>query len=676
MGTAYTSAATGNWNSSSTWTPTGIPVSGDTVTIASGHTVTVPSGYTAACGTSPTDNSGATALTINGPLVVNGTLVWKGPVKQGNATVTVNGGGTLTYDATLAATPATALYGWEISQADLQANARLVLNGSSGSRVTVNSASTTATPRGFGNLLIGNQNGGRIEATYTDFSYIGSTAVNGGQVCATKLSSNVGLLSFDHCTFDHCGMVYTSNMATAANFVFTFNRITNPINSSFALQLDGTNAATGQRLITNNDIAGVFFVSGTADINGGWTIKHNVCGRVVYSGGSSGQPTFTNGTGGTVWDQNLLFQVSATTSSDPAVTPPNGTLTNSYLFRQVPPSYANGHPVYTKMTGPSLLIDGWVFHYAGVDTDGDMIEPNGGDDASARTYTIQKSIFMPNAAGLACGSFVNNSSTQAQPKTVITFDHNTCALGTAAGSVFGVAAEASGTTWSAGAVASIRSNLGWRATSGTGYWSLPDSATATISNAAVTAADYNNSYNVSNNAYGGPAGMYATTPGAHDLAVNPQFVDSARSLLNFDQGYLGQPVATAWANGTAYNVGDVVSASTSTFYGGATYNFRCAVAHTAATATNKPASGSGWTPYWEPAAVKLIADDVLAGTTYSGGTTSLIGELVAWTKAGFAPQNAALHNTAHDGTDRGAVAFASPATASGLPWLAAYVGSN
>lgn len=39
--------------------------------------------------------------------------------------------------------------------------------------------------------------------------------------------------------------------------------------------------------------------------------------------------------------------------------------------------------------------------------------------------------------------------------------------------------------------------------------------------------------------------------------------------------------------------------------------------------------------------------------------TSLIAELLTWVKAGFAPTNASLHNTAHDGTDIGAVAYQS-----------------
>jgi hypothetical protein len=62
MGTNYTSQATGNWSSSSTWTPTGVPGSGDTATIANGTTVTVDTNVTVGSNSS---GIGA-AVTING----------------------------------------------------------------------------------------------------------------------------------------------------------------------------------------------------------------------------------------------------------------------------------------------------------------------------------------------------------------------------------------------------------------------------------------------------------------------------------------------------------------------------------------------------------------------------------------------------------------------------------
>jgi hypothetical protein len=146
-----------------------------------------------------------------------------------------------------------------------------------------------------------------------------------------------------------------------------------------------------------------------------------------------------------------------------------------------------------------------------------------------------------------------------------TFNHNTVGGGNAVGtSVQGVGAE-NGSTWPAATIASIRSNLIWRPASGTAELAHSH-ASATVANNAVTAADYNATYNVTGTVYGAPSGQYASTPGTHDLSGNPQWVDQTRSLLSFDQGYSLAAVGTAWATSTSYSVGDIRSTSVSTFY--------------------------------------------------------------------------------------------------------------
>jgi hypothetical protein len=59
-----TSAGSGDWNSSSTWTPAGVPAAGDVVTIASGHTVTVTNVVNMSSGN-------ATTITVEGILRFN-----------------------------------------------------------------------------------------------------------------------------------------------------------------------------------------------------------------------------------------------------------------------------------------------------------------------------------------------------------------------------------------------------------------------------------------------------------------------------------------------------------------------------------------------------------------------------------------------------------------------------
>ena len=107
--TVYTAIATGNWGSSTTWTPThpsGGPGAGDDVTIPSPYIVTVASGSRAAStitvnsGATLTISSGAT-LTTSGNVVVEGTMDITGTCTVGDATgdnLNINGGSLILND--------------------------------------------------------------------------------------------------------------------------------------------------------------------------------------------------------------------------------------------------------------------------------------------------------------------------------------------------------------------------------------------------------------------------------------------------------------------------------------------------------------------------------------------------------------------------------------------------
>jgi hypothetical protein len=329
------------------------------------------------------------------------------------------------------------------------------------------------------------------------------------------------------------------------------------------------------------------------------------------------------------------------------------------MFRMGNPAMSNMHPIYFMWAGAvNNVFDKWVFDYTSADQNTDLIEPNGADSASSRTTTVQNSIFLPNGGGASIGSFFNNSSGQAMAKTHLVWDHNTMYAPSLTGQVYGIGCEAAGSTMPALAVASARSNILWRSTSGQGILFSSSTGTCTPADGAITSSSHNALYNITTNPYTAGSGMsvakFGSTPGTNDVIGDPKFVDSSRNLLKFDQGYLSAAVGTAWATSTAYAVGDIVSNSDASFYGGATYNYVCVEAHTSG-ATTEPGVGSGWAQYWEPASIKYIEDSVLAGTTYSGGANSIIGELVNWVRGGFAPQYVALKDAGHDGVTIGAV---------------------
>jgi hypothetical protein len=63
--TNYTSTGSGNWSSSSTWSPSGVPGSNDNVTVAHGNTVTVNGNYTCKNLTIGDATSGATTVNVS-----------------------------------------------------------------------------------------------------------------------------------------------------------------------------------------------------------------------------------------------------------------------------------------------------------------------------------------------------------------------------------------------------------------------------------------------------------------------------------------------------------------------------------------------------------------------------------------------------------------------------------
>ena len=82
----YTSVATGNWSTSSTWSPAGVPTIGDNVTIAAGHTITLTG----------VSDIGIGTLTITGTLELGGNNLSAGSLAGAGLITTASGTPTIT----------------------------------------------------------------------------------------------------------------------------------------------------------------------------------------------------------------------------------------------------------------------------------------------------------------------------------------------------------------------------------------------------------------------------------------------------------------------------------------------------------------------------------------------------------------------------------------------------
>jgi hypothetical protein len=136
-----------------------------------------------------------------------------------------------------------------------------------------------------------------------------------------------------------------------------------------------------------------------------------------------------------------------------------------------------------------------------------------------------------------------------------------------------------------------------------------------------------------------------------------------RRLALFDQKYLGYPATNPdWAPGHAYAVGDLVSHAVSGTHGGVKINYRAFTVHTSA-AVSEPGQTDAavcgatcaWPGKWEYAGIQYIKNSIVAGETFTDGSTglsneSMIAALIKWTFRGYTPQNRALCGADHTGS--------------------------
>ena len=655
---AKTTTQAGPFTSGATWVGGVAPVNGDTLTINHAVTWTPAAGSSftigAGTGTAITWGSGGSlALTPAGSF----TLTFAGATAGGNTTTyefvanATNGPISIVLDATANTSGFAMITGGTYSNPNYGG---WNLVGNTTYRIGVSSLPSDGSKNSYFTAN-GNGGGGIVNAAYVDFINIGDATNN---CTAPELTNRTRTASVSNCTFDRCGANNYAISNGTSSVILANNVSTNSRATYSSIFNSNTANTSGTRTVTN-----CRWDKGP-QINYGKDFSFSEC----FHGTT---PTITNAPSIALWS----YMVGETESM---ATPK--TVSNCYAYNSA--NNNNAHPLNTGAT-TNYTITGVIFDLPS-GTVGDLIVGGG---SAAGTLSAKNCLVLPNSAGTSPGELISPLSAN----LTYTVEHNTVTSTAfpSGNAESGVGVYGENYAGVAGMYASLKSNYVYSPT-GQGAF-LARHVAGTVSNplASPSAGDYNAGNAIVNatgsgvkaiyGAIGGYADVVGTvtnpmftwtnggTPdlaqlGAHDFVASANFVDTTRNLATFDTAYLGN-CASAWATATAYNVGDIVSTSDSGFYGGATVNFRCILAHTsnAGNSTNgKPGVATNWRTNWEFASVYRLRT---SAAVYSAGTRQATAkDLYNWVAAGWAPTNTALKGTAHDGGDIGAFSVVSLGT--------------
>lgn len=385
--TAYTRNASGNWSESAKWTPTGTPGDGDTVDLST-FNVTVdqnttigPDTFTTAIGGGSTTGT----FTIDTGI----TLTVKGNIVIGKA-FTMNAGSTLSFSATNA-------YIVRVGTAGIM----MTFNGSSGSHVTIKTASAGANNAYFSRSAA-NQN--RITATYTDFVDIGTSA-HPIQFADPTLSN---------CTFNQssgCGGLQINDVAAGDPFSFQHIDWLPAASVTNWFTISALTAPTGGALRQFSDIS----VFGGTTIIGGDVTDLTIDDYYTNKGVTIGTSGTSSGAFGHI--DNLCVYGTMTAAALKCYAP--GPITRSVFMRNDTIHTIDWHDDNAGTFSASSCIFG-ITHDA---TGGDSIVQMPCTNHSTSTYSIHNN-FVDWGPGGAVADTLYNSASNTKGITVNIY-HNT-----------------------------------------------------------------------------------------------------------------------------------------------------------------------------------------------------------------------------------------------------------
>jgi hypothetical protein len=603
---AISSAANGNWSTGATWTGGVAPGDGDTATVA--HAVTITADTVIGTGANETVLAVATSatgasLTITGAkLTIKGNATFGGAYMAGTIgtrlTLQPNGTtpGGIEFDGNSGVSPVVSIH----------VDVLLRFLGTTAGHCYVRTKSGTA----GGNGRFVNSDSNRsffVEATYTDFSYLGDATYAGMKPAKATwaVSPANPLFTLDHCTFDYCGAIpdIVLDETSKESVIFRMQDCvwTNGVGTnSFVISVQSSHAltASGQRLINRCVVMGPSARIWDAT---GFTITNNYFDKLISTNRDYLWTSF---------DGNLSRNTSTNNNDRPGML---GDATNNFylLDPSDPASYGMG--VLTSYWSSSITDN--VFEYTGTSTSPTVAIYISEDNDRNKHTLIERNLCLPapnatfGASGITLADLLDPAANDPYGATQ-SVNHNTVCVGAFSGNA------AMRTGGQPGEITSFKSNLFWRDGTVDGQYAIKDqNSSGTHANdliaipEGVSQADYNGWWNLAltpptqfsaPNDKGNSTVYYlplSVAPGTHDVEdVDPAFIAPTRSLAAWD----------------AYKGGEGTIAGS---------------------------------------LARLQADPTLTKT-----------DLIPWVRAGFAPTAAAYNGTAHDGNTIGAVGFQSPAS--------------
>lgn len=644
-----TSAASGNWSNTATWTGGVVPGNGDTAVVAAAHTVTIDQAV--AVGTSPVTGA---VLTIHGNLVLASSITVRGDVvSDAGKTVTLQAGTTWQFDSSLAA--GTPIYKFTCS-------GKIISNGTADNRVTMTSA------EGSGNWYF--LRGGiasEVDLNYTDFKHASGSLNSGG----LELYVGSGCTSkIDHCAFIGCQRVFCFDVKASGSLIITNNTWSSTSAAGFSGDLtilNGSMPTTGVRTLTGNTFDMPVALSMPDGIVG-WTIESNyftssaakvTAGLITYPGLS------TTAVGNPLSLKNNIF---AGDNPNELVTIWScGVFEDNYMIQS-----AATNPHFLHFSPPAKIAGscealGNIFEYTGTSDEGDGFLLLANTSGGLVTLSFHNNIVLPSAgSGSSCGSlfsYMQNAGTT----VVLNAYHNTYMSGVQ-GATFKEG------NWVRSNLGIFKSNLQWDTSargyklrsaegiyvySGTASSLSSDNVTLNKTSAGWVADYFVNAgryiLKITGGTNSGESRVIASNT-ATQITVASDFTAPCDATSQF-QVIVVDPMDADYNCGWNYLQGTVYDADGQNPVDGNGYKDMAATTAPGAHDVNVD-------PQFVDAARNVgkwgQALHGTDGTTAAGlavlrSSPTLTSELVAYVKAGFVPQNAALFTAAHDGGTIGAV---------------------